>query len=124
MKILNPTVHGLLDYAAAAGLVLLPFLLDLKAAEPLAHWLSVGAGAGLVLYSLATDYAFGAVRVLPFRLHLALDVMAAAAFFAAPFLFGWSGLVFGYYLVMAAGVLVVVALSDAGEAAPQEQAAG
>lgn len=32
------------------------------------------------------------------------------SFIAAPFVFGWSGLVFAYYLVMGTGVLVVVAL--------------
>ena len=110
-RILTPDVHGLLDYAAGAGLVVLPLLLELDAASPLAFWLSIVAGAGLVAYSLFTDYAFGAVPVLSFRMHLALDLAAAAAFAAAPFVFGWTGVVFAYYLVMSAGVLVVVALS-------------
>ena len=114
-RLLNPTVHGLLDYAAAAGLIVLPFLLDLRAVVPLAHWLSVAAGVGLVAYSLATDYRFGALGLISFRAHLALDLLAAAAFVVAPFAFGWVGLVRGYYFVMAAGVLVVVALSSAGD---------
>lgn len=114
-RILNPTLHGLLDYAAAAGLIVLPFLLDLQTASPLAHWLSVAAGGGLVAYSLATDYRFGALRLIPFRAHLALDLLAAAVFVVAPFAFGWTGLVRGYYIVMALGVLVVVALSTAAD---------
>lgn len=111
---LTPTLHGLLDYAAAAGLIVLPFLLDLGAVSPLASGLSVVAGIGLVAYSLATDYAFGVFRLLPFRLHLMLDVAAAIVFLAAPFVFGWRGLVLGYYLVMGVGVLAVVALSTTG----------
>jgi len=114
-RILNPTVHGLLDYAAAAGLIVLPFLLDLGSTSSLALWLSVAGGVGLIAYSLLTDYAFGAVRVVPFRAHLALDLLAAVAFFVAPLLFGWGGLTLGYYLVMSAGVLVVVALTRTGE---------
>lgn len=111
---LTPTLHGLLDYAAAAGLIVLPFLLDLGAVSPLASGLSVVAGIGLVAYSLATDYAFGVFRLLPFRMHLMLDVAAAIVFLAAPFVFGWRGLVLGYYLVMGVGVLAVVALSTTG----------
>ncbi|MEM7500401.1 MAG: hypothetical protein AAF417_00100 [Pseudomonadota bacterium] len=114
-RLLNPTLHGLLDYAAATGLIVLPFVLDLRTVVPVAHWLSVAAGVGLVAYSLATDYRFGALRLISFRAHLALDLLAAAAFVVAPFVFGWTGLVRGYYLVMAAGVLVVVALSSAGD---------
>ena len=118
-KFLTPALHGLLDYAAAAGLIVLPFLLDLGAASPLASGLSVVAGIGLVAYSLATDYAFGVFRVLSFRAHLMLDVAAAIVFLAAPFVFGWRGLLLGYYLFMGVGVLAVVALSVTGrEAAP------
>jgi len=116
-KILTPTVHGLLDYAAAAGLIVLPFLLGLGSTSVLALWLSVGGGIGLIAYSLLTDYAFGAFRIVSFRAHLGLDLLAAAVFLVAPFLFGWSGLTLGYYLVMSAGVLVVVALSNTRERA-------
>ena len=116
-RILTPKIHGLLDYAAAAALIVLPFLLDLGATSQLAHWLSVAGGIGLVTYSLATDYAFGAIGLVPFRAHMVLDLIAALAFIAAPFVFGWSGLVMGYYLVMGAGVLAVVALTNTGEQA-------
>lgn len=116
-KILTPTIHGLLDYAAAAALIVLPFLLNLGAISATAQWLSVAAGAGLVAYSLATDYAYGAFGLFSFRVHLVLDLLAAVAFIAAPFVFGWTGLVLGYYLVMGAGVLVVVALTTNGEPA-------
>ena len=121
-KILTPTIHGLLDYAAAAALIVLPFLLNLGAISRTAQWLSVAAGAGLVVYSLATDYAFGAFGLFSFRAHLALDLAAAVAFIAAPFVFGWTGLVLGYYLVMGAGVLAVVALSATDEPAIEARA--
>lgn len=119
IRFLTPALHGILDYAAAAGLIVLPFLLNLGATSPLALWLSVAGGVGLIVYSLATDYAFGVLRVLSFRAHLALDLAAAAAFVAAPFVFGWTGLTMAYYLVMAAGVVVVVFLTGS-ETAPLE----
>lgn len=119
IRFLTPALHGILDYAAAAGLIVLPFVLNLGATSPLALWLSVAGGVGLIVYSLATDYAFGVLRVLSFRAHLALDLAAAAAFVAAPFVFGWTGLTMAYYLVMAAGVVVVVFLTGS-ETAPLE----
>ena len=108
IRFLTPTIHGLLDYTAAIALLGLPWLLGFNG---LALWLSVAGGAGLVAYSLLTDYRFGLIRALPFRGHLFLDLSAAAAFALAPFVFGWHGLVFAYYEVMAAGVLIVVAAS-------------
>jgi accessory gene regulator protein AgrB len=112
LQFLTPTLHGALDYAAAAALIVLPFLLGLGADSPIALWLSVAGGAGLVLYSLLTDYAFGAARVLSYGVHLVLDLLAAAAFLAAPFLFGFAAFTSYYYFVMAGGVIVVVALSE------------
>ena len=111
-QILTPTIHGLLDYVAAAGLIVFPFLLGLAETSAVALWLSVAGGIGLIAYSLVTDYAFGALGLVSFRAHLVLDLLAAVVFAAAPFVFGWTGLTLAYYLVMASGVLVVVALSS------------
>ncbi len=109
LRFLTPTLHGALDYAAAAALIVLPFLLGF---DGLALWLSVIGGVGLIGYSLLTDYTFSAVSLISFKVHLVLDLAAAAVFIAAPFVFGWTGLVLGYYLVMAAGVIAVVALTS------------
>ena len=116
-RILTPTWHGALDYAAAAALIVLPFLLDLASTSSTAHWLSVLAGLGLAGYSMVTDYAFGIVGALSFRAHLVFDLLAAVVFIAAPFVFGWSGIVLGYYLVMAAGVGLSAGLYPALRAA-------
>ncbi len=109
LRFLTPTLHGALDYAAAAALIALPFLLGF---DGLALWLSVIGGVGLIGYSLLTDYTFSAVSLIAFKAHLVLDLAAAAVFIAAPFVFGWTGLVLGYYLVMAAGVIAVVVLTN------------
>jgi len=113
IRFLTPTTHSALDYAAAAGLITLPFLLGFGG---LTLWLSVAGGVGLIGYSLLTDYAFGVSSVLSFKTHLVLDLTAAAVFIAAPFVFGWTGLVMGYYFVMAGGVIVVVALTNSSPA--------
>ena len=109
LRFLTPAIHGALDYTAAAALIVLPFVLGFSG---FALWLSVIGGVGLISYSLLTDYTFSAVSLISFKAHLVLDLAAAAVFIAAPFVFGWTGLVLGYYLVMAAGVIAVVALTN------------
>jgi len=117
VRFLTPTPHGLVDYLAASGLIILPFVLGLGQSQPLAKWLSVAMGAAVILVSLLTDYRFGAVRYIPFRLHLVVDALAATAFAMAPTLFGFAGLDAWYYWLNAAAVFVVVGLSPTEERA-------
>ena len=105
----------MLDYVAAVGLIVFPFLLDLGAKSAIGLWFSVAAGVGLIVYSLFTDYKYSASNVLSFKLHLAFDLAAGAAFIAAIFVFGFEGLVAAYYAVMGAGVFVLVAFTNPGE---------
>ena len=123
LQFLTPTMHGVLDYAAAGGLIVFPFLLNLGAESAIALWLSVAAGVGLIGYSLLTDYALSPWSVISYRGHLALDATAGLAFIAAPFVFGFSPLTSIYYFVMVAGVLLVVALSKRPEKAESLQGA-
>lgn len=109
LQFLSPALHGVLDYLAAGALIVLPFLLGFAGIE---LWLSVAGGAGLILYSLLTDYRFGLVGVLSFNLHLVLDLTAGVALFAAPFLLGFGAVATLYYPVMAVGVFVVVTFSN------------
>ncbi|MGD9502753.1 MAG: hypothetical protein AB7V40_09745 [Methyloceanibacter sp.] len=111
IRFLTPTWHGVVDYLAAAGLLTMPFVLGLGASSPLAKWLAVGTGLAVIVTSLLTDYKYGAIRVLPFRGHLAVDTAVATAFALAPAMFGFTGLDAWYYWLNAAAVFVVVALS-------------
>lgn len=115
IRFISPKLHGAFDYIAGMNLIILPFLLDLGAGNPVGLWLSVGAGAGLIVYSLFTNYSFSAVNAVPFKLHLALDVAAGIVFIAAIFVFGFEGLVAAYYAVMALGVFALVAVTNPGD---------
>lgn len=108
LRFITPTLHGFLDFAAAAGLIVFPKLLGLHG---LSQWLSVAGGIGLIAYSLLTDYALGPFKLLSYRRHIVLDLLAAVAFIAAPVVLGFVGLVAIYYYVMGAGVILVVGLS-------------
>lgn len=105
LQFLTPTQHGALDYIAAGALIVLPFLLGMQGIE---LWLSVAGGAGLIIYSLLTDYHFGMVKLLNFDLHLVLDLAAGVAFLLAPFVLAFGMVATIYYLIMALGVMAVV----------------
>lgn len=117
IRFLTPTMHGVVDYAAAAGLILMPFLLGLGDSAPLAKWLAVGTGIAVIAVSLSTDYRLGWLRILPFKGHLAADLAVAVLFLLAPSLFGFSGIDAYYYWANAAAVFAVVAVSQPSEAA-------
>ena len=109
MQFLSPKAHGVLDYIAALTLIIAPFVIGL---QQIALWLSVGAGIGLIVYSLLTDYAVSIAKAVPYKLHLFFDGAAALTFIAAPFVLGFTGAAMTYYLVMGVGVLAVVAVSS------------
>lgn len=108
LQFLTPALHGALDYIAAGALIVLPVILGLQGIE---LWLSVAGGAGLILYSLLTDYRFGMVKLLNFDLHLLLDLAAGVAFLIAPFVLAFGMVAAIYYPVMGLGVIAVVVVT-------------
>jgi hypothetical protein len=74
-------VHGVLDYTTGASLVIgsrVPALRGRFAGRAL-----LAAGMAHAAYSLFTDYELGAVRLLPYPLHLGLDAAGALGLVAA-----------------------------------------
>jgi len=115
MKFLSPKLHGLGDYAAALALIIGPIILGIKEQSLFAHWFSIAGGVGLIVYSLLTDYPLSAAKALPFKAHLILDTVAGIAFLLLPFVVGLTGIAQIYFIVMGAGVLLVVAVSKSDE---------
>jgi hypothetical protein len=115
MKFISPKIHGALDYGVASVLVGAPLLLRFSDVSVAAAGISVVAGVGLFVYSLLTDYSAGLRAVIPFRVHLALDAIAATAFLAAPSLIGFAGAPRAFYLVIGTSVLAVVACTRVEE---------
>lgn len=109
MNFFSRKFHALIDYPVGLGLIALPFLLGLGATNPLAMWLSVATGVAALVLTALTDHETGLIKVLPYKLHLAVDGLVGVVFVAAPFVLGFSGLDAAYYWVMGGTVLLVVA---------------
>ena len=112
MRFIGQSFHGVLDYTVAITLIVAPFLRGFAEYGPIAQWMSVAAGAALVIYSLITDYSLSARALLPFSVHLVIDFLAGVAFVTAPFIFGFGGVAAQFYVVMGAAVVVVVLLTN------------
>ena len=99
MRVIPTRVHGMLDYLVGALLIAAPWLFDFNrgGAET---WVPVILGAGVILYSLFTDYELGAVRRIPMPTHLMLDLGGGVLLALSPWLFGFSDYVWAPHLIV------------------------
>jgi hypothetical protein len=104
-------VHGMLDYALGALLMGLPWLLGFADGGP-ETWVPVGLGAGVVLYSLFTDYELGVVRKLHMPAHLWLDALGAVLLMVSPWLLGFDERVWMPHVAVGAFELLTAILTD------------
>jgi hypothetical protein len=82
----DPTLHGVLDYSTGALLQVLPKALDIDGDT--SGRIMRASGAAHAGYSLFTKYPLGAVKLIPFPVHLGIDAAGAVALGAAPFITG------------------------------------
>lgn len=107
---ISSRTHGILDYTVSVALILAPqiFNLDTSTAE---GKLPVALGITSLIYSLLTRYELGALKVLPFRTHLALDVMSGLLLALSPWIFGFADRTWAPHLLVGLLEVGVVAMS-------------
>ncbi|SDX24720.1 hypothetical protein SAMN05444358_10442 [Ruegeria halocynthiae] len=111
LRFVTRSVHAYLDYPVAIALMVLPFVLGLGQSNPMALWLSVVTGVAAFVLTVLTDHHLGIWRVLPYKFHLAVDLLVGITFLMAPSLFGFSGIDALFYWLNGAAVVVVISLS-------------
>ncbi|MCU0494591.1 MAG: hypothetical protein MUD01_23645 [Chloroflexaceae bacterium] len=84
MQIISTKVHGVLDYVAGLGLILLPFLLGWPGNLTT---LMIVVAAAVLISSLITRYELSVAKILPMRAHLILDGLAGIVLIGAAFWF-------------------------------------
>ncbi|WP_120497388.1 hypothetical protein [Kiloniella sp. EL199] len=109
-RFVTKNIHAYLDYPVAISLIALPFVLNLGSSHPVAMWLSVVTGVAAFILTVLTDHHLGIIRVLPYKLHLAVDFAVGALFTLIPFILSFSGIDAIYYWANGLAVLTVVGL--------------
>jgi len=106
MKVISTSAHGIMDYFMGVLLISMPWLFGFSenGAET---WVPVVLGAGVLLYSMLTDYETSVARIIPFRIHLTLDMLGGAFLAASPWLFGFNDRVYLPHVIV--GVLEILA---------------
>ncbi len=89
MRIIPTFVHGIIDYVGALAFLFAPEIFGFSDGPSAAVLVPRVLGILSVLYSLATAYELGVVRVLSMRAHLAIDYVVAFTFLLSPFAFGF-----------------------------------
>lgn len=89
LRIIPRPVHAATDYLYAAALAAAPSLVGFEEDEQAV--LAARALAGTtVLASACTRYELGLLRLIPFNVHLMLDLLAALPTLAMPWVLGFS----------------------------------
>lgn len=108
---ISTRVHGFLDYAIGALLIVSPWLLGF-ARGGAETWVPVGAGVAALGYSLFTDYELGAIRRIQMTVHLWLDGIAGVLLAASPWLLGFDQHVWVPHVVFGALEIGAALLSN------------
>jgi hypothetical protein len=87
MKILSPSSHGVVDYAAVLALLVLPSVFDFSNTP--ATLCYVVAATQLVV-SLLTRYPLGLIKKIPFPIHGYYELVSSLLLVPLPWLFGFS----------------------------------
>jgi len=103
--------HAIIDYVVGVLLILAPFILGF-ATGGAAMWVPILLGAAIIVYSLLTRYRLAAARVIPFGVHLGLDVAGGLLLLASPWLFGFADVIWWPHVLVGLIALVVVAMTD------------
>jgi len=115
MKTITTKTHGVIDYLMGIIIAISPWIFNFARGGP--ETLIPGlVGMTGILYSLMTNYEFGAIKVIPMRVHLLLDYLTGALLVASPWLFGFNDIVYLPHVIL--GVLEIGAAAMT-ESAPR-----
>lgn len=90
MRILSTYVHGVLDYVVGVALIAAPNLFGFSELGGPAVLLPRLLGAAAILFSVLTNYEWGVLKVIPMRVHLAVDFLSGVLLAISPWLFGFA----------------------------------
>jgi hypothetical protein len=90
-KIIPTKMHAAMDYTVGVLLIAAPWIFQFADESGAAKWISIIAGAGIILQSAITNYEGGFLgHALSMRMHLATDAIVGIFLAVSPWLFGFA----------------------------------
>ncbi len=111
MKVISPRIHGYLDFLTVVIFLLAPTLLGLS---QLSAILAYGLAVVHLIVTLASDFPFGLVKLIPFTIHGWIERMVGPLLIAVPFILNFSDedLARNFYIAMGIIIIIVGVLTD------------
>ena len=111
MKVISPRIHGYLDFLTVVLFLLAPTLLGLS---QLPAMFAYSLAAVHLIVTLASDFPFGVVKLIPFTIHGWIERLVGPSLIALPFIFGFADeeTARNFYIAMGLVVIVVGFLTD------------
>jgi hypothetical protein len=110
MKIISPTNHGYLDFATVVIFLLVPTLFGLNG---LPAMLAYGLAIIHLVVTLATDFPFGVIKLIPFTLHGWIERLVGPLLVVIPFiLFANEAVARNFYIFIGIIIIIVGVLTD------------
>lgn len=111
MKFIKPDLHGIIDYVVVIFLWLSPTLFELS---NYVSMLTYGLGCVHLALTALTDFKYGLIKIIPFRLHGWIELVVSITLIGAPWLLGFSEMPVDrfFYVGFGSAVFVTWAVTD------------
>jgi len=106
MKVISPRIHGYFDFLTVFIFLLAPTLLGLG---QLSAMLAYALAAVHLIVTLASDFPFGVVKLIPFTVHGWIERMVGPLLIAVPFILNFSDEEAARNFYIAMGIIIIVA---------------
>ena len=106
MKVISPRIHGYFDFLTVFIFLLAPTLLGLG---QLPAMLAYGLAVVHLIVTLASDFPFGVVKLIPFTVHGWIERMVGPLLIAIPFILNFSDEEVARNFYIAMGIIIIVA---------------
>ena len=87
MKIISPSLHGIIDYLMCGVLLALPTAYDFTGTYANVCYVLAG---GYFVIALLTNMPFGLFKWIPFRMHGGVELVSALMLIASPWIFDFA----------------------------------
>ncbi|MBN1209254.1 MAG: hypothetical protein JXB05_30640 [Myxococcaceae bacterium] len=104
-RVLNPRIHGFIDYGIVLLLALAPTLFGFSGLPAALCYIIAVAQLGM---SLLTAYPLGVAKIIPFPIHGGIELGVGILAIVSPWLFRFSGVAAARNFFLVAGIAVAV----------------